>query len=280
VAEIPSMDIELETIKLRIVAVRDAQSRARFAFLVGTIVSLAIVIATWNAGLGWDRGHALAGSWSKNPNEVTSEMTKLLMTEWVKSTVVDVAPLGIRVSSADMPILGTIALLVAAVWMYYCFRAQNHVIASLLTDTYRKDPVLRRWVLHGIHSYMVFVNFGPTASPIERFAGPSEEQEPASERFSLLFSFLIFLPALAAALSVLLDVLSLFALQPAFRFPHDPLWHFLDLRDWITVAIYEGVAIVLTTLVVFVCGRALSFEKATSRIVHRFSALGGVPNTP
>src|SRR5215213_2636944 len=106
------------TLQLRLEATKESQKRARVVFLVSTIVSLIIIIATWNASFSWLRHFAMAPDWasapasqvtptnpSPSPNQIpprytgtltpTAEAQRQLVTDWVKSQTITIAPLGI-----------------------------------------------------------------------------------------------------------------------------------------------------------------------------------------
>jgi hypothetical protein len=264
------MDIKYSLLQLRFDAIRDAQKRSRLAFLAATIISLTIIIASWNAGLSWERHFALAEAWSDNV--VTSEAQHQALSEWVKNTSIVISPLGIRIATSDIPILGSFGLLIASMWMYHCFRSENQVIGTLLTDTKDEEKDVVEFVFHGIASYLVFTAVNVSDAPIRKLLDhPRSAPPPFYLRHS--FRFLIFLPIISVLFSILTDVLSVVATRPPFRHPHDRLYKHFNAEQWITVSIYEVIALILGTVVAMVCISAFRYEKATAEVIQEYAQL-------
>ena len=136
-------------LQLRLGGVRDALRRTRFAFFVSLIVSITIFISTWNAGFSWDRAFALSEQFPEN--EITKYIHQAFLTEWVRSTLVAPTLLGIRVGISDAPIIGSLSLLLVAVWSFLVWRRANHSVAMLLIDTAKgDDDDVRETVYHGV----------------------------------------------------------------------------------------------------------------------------------
>src|SRR5713226_3428072 len=156
-------DIELETIKLRLEGVRLAIARCRFAFLVSMIASIAIIATVWNAYMSSDSGFARQPYWSQDKQftpemqkqrsesvsearkvqlppekitDVTDQVQREILSEWVKNQVISVGLLGIRVSVEDFSILGSLGLLITTMLLFYSVRSENLSIGNLLKHAY------------------------------------------------------------------------------------------------------------------------------------------------
>ena len=105
------------TIRLRVEGAREATQRARRAFLVSTIASLAIFITVYNTYISWDRRFTFFENFPKS--EVTQEVFKQLVRQYADSTAFNVPLLGIHVAVSDLAILGSVALWVLSVWFFF-----------------------------------------------------------------------------------------------------------------------------------------------------------------
>jgi hypothetical protein len=97
-------DIELAVVQVRISGCIESVKRARIAFLASTIASLAIFITEWNAYLSWYRHFPLTSTMPTN--EVTHEVFKDVLQQFVEGRVITVSLLGIRVGVSDMAVWG------------------------------------------------------------------------------------------------------------------------------------------------------------------------------
>lgn len=290
------------TLQLRLEATKEAQKRARMVFLVSTIVSLIIIIATWNASFSWLRHFAMAPDWasapasqvppanpSPSPNPIpprytgtltpTAEAQRQLVTDWVKSQTITIAPLGINLSVSDLSILGSLSLFFVSVWFYFSLRRENRVIGSLLRATKNDQSQIRNMIFTGIVSHMVFADIGKSNYPIDHLEAPIRKGH--GQPFTrLTVKVLFFLPLVAFAMIILTDVLSLFYQAAPFRGSHLPVWNDLPPFYKGQAVIMELVAILLGTLTGIICWRILSFYSATEDILRQYAnRLGLVPSS-
>jgi len=266
-------NLPIEELRVRIEAAREAIKRTRLVFLASSVTSLAVILVAWNAYLSWYRAFALQGTLPAN--EVTREAYLELMKLWVDSHFVSVALLGIRAGVSDMALIGSVTLFTLALWFFLAMRRENHTIGTLLRDTKGEDPRARRMVFHGIVSYLVFITVTQGDYPL-RTLGPAEPRDPV-KFVRPIVSVLTFLPAIAIATVILLDVASVVFQQAPFRFPHDPLYHVLKPGDWGKAALMEGVALIIGTLTSILSLRTSQFSDATGEILREYEALDSQP---
>src|SRR5260370_22142672 len=135
--------VELKPIELRLNAGRDATQRSRFVFIVMTIMTATILISLWNAMLSWDRGMAFEprpqpSSVNANTQDLPASLVKAnqetVTAEWLKNLVVSVGLLGIRISTNDLAVVGSVSLIVIMVWFFFSQRRVNRAIVGLLRD--------------------------------------------------------------------------------------------------------------------------------------------------
>lgn len=119
------MDVKESMLHFRLESVSESLKRARLAFLVSTIVSVAVIIVVWNAYLSWDRVHVLREQWATN--EITREAQKQLISGWVKNRIISLPLLGIRIGVSDAAPLASFSLLIINIWYFYCVRRDNRL---------------------------------------------------------------------------------------------------------------------------------------------------------
>lgn len=164
--ESPSVSpLYIDSVKMRVEAVREAVKRSRLIFAIGTTLSLTVVIGLYIAYVSWNRGFVLEPPMPGDPK--TRLALETLIAEWVRSQWISIAPLGLRVSIADAALLGSVALFVISLWFFFAVRRENHVICMLLADTDREDLPTREYIYHGIVSHLVFLDTTGSDDPID-----------------------------------------------------------------------------------------------------------------
>jgi len=185
-----------ESVTGRLAAATDAQKRSRLVLVIMGIACAALIVATYNAYLSFDRSFALSVS-AENPDDLSktrpdgtfadvpmrrfksddrtgpSVLNEHALRSWADNRMVSISLLGIRVSVDDAPILGTVALFVISIWFLLSVRRENNVIVYLLRDTRRDgrditvELLRRQWrIFHGIVSESVFTMFEKSLVPV------------------------------------------------------------------------------------------------------------------
>lgn len=295
-------DVELMTIQLRLEGIRQAITRARFTLLVAIIASIAIIIPVWNAYLSPDSEFVTQLHWSHdeqftaeklkelqrneadseirkleatNPTEVTDHAQKELVSEWVKNQIISVGLLGIRVSVADLSVLGSLSLFIISVWLFFAIRRENRAIGTLLRDAYlSKDWNWdeRYMIYQGIIHHLVFLDFGRGDQPIDDFEKEESDEIYHMPLLRTLVKSLFFLPPFAITLVIIMDVLTLCCLDAPFRPSHTPLWEILGRSDFIWAAGTDGFAFLLFIFTSIICWKSLKFTTATSTLLYNYRA--------
>ncbi|MDQ3816574.1 MAG: hypothetical protein M3362_02645 [Acidobacteriota bacterium] len=275
------------TLQLRLEAAKEAQKRARGVFLVSTIVSLVIIIATWNASFSWIRNFVIEKpDWAKppaispNPTDSipprytgtlapTAEAQRQLVIDWVRSQTITITPLGINLSVSDLSVLGSLSLFFVSVWFYFSLKRENRVIGSLLRITKNEPSQIRNMIFTGVVSHVVFADIGKSSHPIDHLDAPIRKGhgQPFTK---LTVKILFFLPLVAFAMIILTDVLSLFYLSAPFRDSHQPVWDDLPRFYKAQAVIMELIAIFIGTLTGVICWRILCFYSATEHILRQY----------
>jgi len=206
------LNILLEDIKVRIEGIQEAIKRSRLSFLVCNVASTSVILAAWNAYFSWYRSQAFAESFAGNP--VTLEAQKELLREWVESRDISISLLGIHLGVSDLAFVGSLGLFVVSAWFFYSTRKENHLIGVLLRDTQQEEPDLRRFVYHGVSSYMVFVTMTRYDTPITSLARTEKESTLVFLRPAI--RILHYLPAFVIYFLIVMDCVTILWWPPAF----------------------------------------------------------------
>lgn len=181
------------------------------------IAALAIVITLWNAYVSWDRRFAFQ---PLPDNPTTQALVLRTLQQWADSQVITVSLLGIHIGVSDLAILGTVALLVCSIWLFFCMRRYNHGSGRLLLETQDDERLeRRRLVYYGLTSHLVFTTISEDHSAIDtlaqepRLGGGTAKLNPISGRLLRWATAILFmLPAIASSAVVCFDVLSCYVL--------------------------------------------------------------------
>jgi hypothetical protein len=81
---------------------------------------------------------------------------------------------------------------------------------------------------------------------------------------------LMFLPVIATFLIIIMDLLTIFYIDAAVRFPHIPLYEYSKITgkgiEWGQFVIMKALALFFGILTTILCSKIFSFEKATANI--------------
>ena len=240
-----------ESIAARLDGAREAQKQTRFTLGMMAIISMVMLILSYNAYLSFDsdwildrtkEGIAPADSASTAADILTDQALE----DWAASRNATIELLGIHVSVDDAPVLGTTSLSIFSLWLLLVTRRENHTVGSLLrdTDTSLGDeervpgsgrlgvPGARnsysnsqRWLIlyHTIVANNLFVTFDRSATRIKslrvsspRLTRSAQGTKGALNRLALSFSrdFFFWFPVVASAIVFYLDRRSYFQPDP------------------------------------------------------------------
>jgi hypothetical protein len=184
-------------ITIRLEGIKQALTRSRIAFLVETVICLAVLLGIWNSYFSWDRAFAQQTSWADEKHPVTRYLQQRLVDEWVKNQQISSQLVGIHVSTSDATFLASLALTITSIWFFWCTRRENHSIGSLLRDTRNDDSATKLLVFHGVQTNLVFVYLTHDDAPIRSLTaaippvGPLQWARGAVRALSFLPTFTI-----------------------------------------------------------------------------------------
>lgn len=187
-----------ESIAARLESARNAQAQARRTMGVMSIISMMMLIASYNAYLSYDTTWVLDLAGKKlTGDSVAGVLTEQALQDWAASRSVQVPLLGIRTSVDDAPVLGTATLLVLAFWLVLLTRRENHTVGLLLRDTDTEQtgaddsrfqrPVPgpsyssgQRWLIfHSVVSNSLFITCDQSLAPVESLSAKRPSQTNA-----------------------------------------------------------------------------------------------------
>ena len=229
---------------------REAQKQTRFTLGMMAIISMVMLILSYNAYLSFDSDWILDRTKDGiAPHDSASTAADLLthqaLQDWAASRNATIELLGIHVSVDDAPVLGTTSLFVFSLWLLLVTRRENHTVGSLLRDTdtsleiegpalaggRRSVPGARdlysnsqRWLIyHTIVANSLFVTFDRSLSRIKSLrernsvlAKSAQSVKDAMNRLALSFArdFFFWFPVAASAIVFYLDRRSYFQPDP------------------------------------------------------------------
>jgi hypothetical protein len=236
-----------ESIAARLEGAREAQRQTRFTLGIMAVISMMMLILSYNAYLSFDSRWILARMEKGiEPVDKASTAADILthqaLQDWAAARNATIELLGIRVSVDDAPVLGTTSLFVLSLWLLLVTRRENHTVGALLRDTDTplddEEPALgrgsltasddrsvysngQRWLIfHTLVANSVFVTFDRSLSRINSLRGANSllarNTKGTLNRAALSFArdFFFWFPTAAAALVFALDRRSYFNPDP------------------------------------------------------------------
>jgi hypothetical protein len=150
-----------ESITARLEGVKSSQAQIGRTLGMMAIVSIMMLIASYNAYLSYDynwiiesrsrqqevekrRAEKATSSATTEPRPASEKVAEVLkdqaLKDWAASRTVLISLIGIRVSIDDAAVLGSAVLCLLSLWLVLGARRENHTINSLLCDTDTPGP--------------------------------------------------------------------------------------------------------------------------------------------
>lgn len=256
-----------ESADWRIKAGEEAQRRARFALLLATIVSAAILAAEWNAYFSWDR------QWATWPSRPDGWAQRQVLTQeiksWVETNTVGVSILGLRLSVSDAAVMGSLALLIAAFYLCMCASRENEEIGGLLYDFRCAPMALRHRVFTRLRAAMVLGSPSDERLEFMDLSQPRRSQAP-TRLARLVLWLLVFLPTLTIAGIIASDLYFTFLDFSPQRHNNGTAWSELARRYKIELVGMDVFAFIVGILTLRFCGLAWRYFRGTERVAADF----------
>jgi hypothetical protein len=270
------VDLKDKCLDLRLDAMRLAQERSRFALLAATIASLALLTAGWNAYFGYYRQFALEqDKVTKGENQIAEKLRSELYAEWVRSRMISISLLGLRVGVDDATTVGAVAMWVILYWLSLCMRREHYSIAHLFRDYRYGTQAERTLVFYSVNAYTVFTNVHHSDVPLWKIDEQFKPNESTHARLPTLLMF--WFPVIALVLLIAMDIASVFYYGSPFRddwdqTPYEILRQrgTLGIRDITMIFVWDIVAVVLLIPAGILCFRIVRFANATEGLLREF----------
>ena len=282
-----------ESIAARLESAKSAQAQARRTMGIMSIISMMMLIASYNAYLSYDTTWILNLTREELVGErnVAGVLTNQALKDWAASRSVEVPLLGIRTSVDDAPVLGTATLLVLAFWLVLLTRRENHTVGHLLRDTDTEQagedelpseprghsPSYssgQRWLIfHTIASNSVFITCDRSLAPVQSLTAKrdlstnrnSELKTWMSEQsYAFLSRFFFDFPVVVSTIVFALDRWSYFepdAFAVNAQTPGAGSAFF-----WFSMIVF----LVCWIPLVMCCWRARLYSEATGRVLKEY----------
>ena len=219
--------------------------------------------------------------------EIVRYLREKLLGNWVESQFVSVPLLGVKVNVADAAFLGSIALFILTVWLFYSMRRQNHIIATSfrMAANYHhtagsnripnpnSDAAVKKfqpleYIYYAVTATSIFVTATENDNP-KTSIGFLATSEAAIFGTRIAYSAMLYLPALVIAFVFLCDILSLSFIPAPFRISPNELAAQLTGGEVIKCVFIECTAVMLGTAC-FILGRqCLRYEDANRSVISQ-----------
>jgi hypothetical protein len=281
-----------ESIAARLESARSSQAQARRTMGVMSIISMMMLVASYNAYLSYDSKWILelARKQFAGETDVARVLTEEALKDWAASRSVQVPLLGIRTSVDDAPVLGTATLLVLAFWLVLLTRRENHTVGLLLRDTDTEQGGAdqsrfprgapgpsyssgQRWLIfHSIVSNSLFITCDRSLAPVQSLARtPSRAGREtgltawmSEQAFAFLSRFFFDFPVIVSTIVFLLDRWSYFepdAFAVNAQAPGAGSAFF-----WFSMVVF----LVCWIPLVLCCRRSRLYSEATGRVLKEY----------
>ena len=248
-----------EKLAVLLLAASQAIDRSRYVFIVLNIAGVCIIAALFNAILPWIR-HVIPRIAKLNPAPPELNMLRKTLTEDL--TVITAPLLGIKFSVFDLSLIGTTALLVIAIWQYYCVRRENQTVHTVCEEAARElkngNSECAKYLYHGIAHHFVFTTkFGAHAP-----AGMRAEPAP-----TFVVVALFFMPAWIPFVILATDILSLALTCKVCPNPAqpEPLFFVLGPLAQVEAVLRMAYAATIGGVSLYYCYKGLEYENGTRR---------------
>lgn len=240
-----------------------AINRARYVFIAVNIAGIATLAGLFNATLPWLRNSIeRAQRMSPSPSH-TSHIERTMYQElWTQTLPI----VGVKFSVFDISVIGSTALLVLALWQYYCVRRENQIVHIIVTEALnilKQSKECARYLYHGIAHYFVFT----TKFDVDVPAGYKPRAIPTAAVRTLLF-----MPAWIPVLIVISDFFTVVSPHKLALDPSEALWNKLSFGERVEAILRMAYAVAVALFSCFLCKQSLTFDLATRadlEMLHR-----------
>lgn len=205
-----------------------AADRTRWIVSVATIASLAQLGAAYNFSLSLLRTFTeqmifktkASADQIINTDGMLNNLQTSMVRNWTDLLNINVNLLGIKFSVVDASLIGSVALLVISVWLFYSTRKENHIIARTCRLANTESPQIKAMVYYGLQNTQMFCTISAHDKPIISLHGIEPQ---GSQILRYLVGTLFYLPVVTVFCMVAIDLLNIHVFSALFRGSAEPL---------------------------------------------------------
>jgi len=231
-----------------------AINRARYVFIAVNIAGISTLAGLFNATLPWLRNSIERAHRAPDTLPHTSHIERTMYQElWTLTLPV----IGVKFSVFDISVIGSTALLVLALWQYYCVRRENQIVHIIVSEAFsilEQSKECARYLYHGIAHYFVFTTKFDVSVP----AGYTPRAVP-----TVIVRALLFMPAWIPVLIVISDFFTVVAPYKLALDPSEALWNKLSFGEKVEAILRMMYAVAVALFSYFLCKQSLNFDLAT-----------------
>jgi hypothetical protein len=249
-----------EKFRVLLEACAHAINRARYVFIAVNIAGIFTLAGLFNATLPWLR-NAIERARIMSPPAPHLEHIQRTMYQELWTLTLPV--LGLKFSVFDISVIASTALLVLALWQYYCVRRENEIVHTITEEAlriYKQSNECASYLYHGIAHYFVFTQKLDVRVP----AGHTPRAIP-----TVIVQTLLFMPAWVLVLIVVSDLFTIVAPHKLALHPADTLWTHLREGERVEAILRMVYATALALFSYFFCKQSLNFDLATRGDLER-----------
>jgi len=278
-----------QSITERLNGANASQSQTRLTLAVMAIVSVMMLITTYNAYFSYDYNWLLSEKDLKvDPTTAAGILREQAFKDFAAARIVQVSLLGIRVSVDDAPVVGTAILLLLSLWLLLVTRRENYTVGFLLrdTDSERDVPDVQtsvqsftaeqRWrIFHSVLANSVLLTLNPSLARFRSLrqrgftiAGRRMKVLNVLNRWAFIGvrAFFFMFPVITSLAVFLADRYSYFIPDPFEPHAATPDFHIAFYRR--SMWVYFVCWVPLTMC----CWRSRQYLVATEKILHEYAA--------
>lgn len=185
---------------------------------------------------------------------------------------IDLALLGIRVSSDDIPILGGLALCLVSLYQLLALRRTNRDIASVLIEAKHLDASEMRLAYFGIQSELMLNATSAREKPVDTLDYIFQPVDPEQVRIAFSVKLLLYLPFIVILIATVSDIYYAVAFPGEFDLNLPvTIWAVLPLRLRIELVVLDVFGLLICFVTWRYCRASFAHIKGTFTLMASFA---------
>jgi len=267
------MATDVDMMASRLDAIKEVNKRVRVSFFLVVAAATIMLSAVWNTSVAWNQfaprhNQLNTKDWDKEiDNDVEKERRKLLL----NNDYLTIPLLGIRVAVSDLPLIGSMALLVLCFYYCSCTRLANQEISSLLSESKDQKPGVKRFIYFTIRSSMVLNNPALNDTPITRLE-VRENESAAPGQIPKGFRAMTYLPVATVIVAIVADVTAMLLRNYRVHYTGPAMWMVVGTPARVQFIATDILAALIGMAVWWFSRAAIRYNDASVRLMLEFDA--------